>query len=120
MTMANFQKVKLKDICERIDYGFTASASEFNIGPKFLRITDIAHSSVDWDGVPYCEISETEKKKYLLIDGDIVVARTGATTGYAKCLKNPQEVVFASYLVRFRVNKTNDSRFVGHVVEVIC
>lgn len=115
--MANFKKVKFKDICERIDYGFTASASEFKVGPKFLRITDIAQSSIDWDNVPYCTISESEKNKYLLSDGDIVVARTGATTGYAKCLKNPQEAIFASYLVRFRVNKINDNRFIGHIIE---
>ncbi|MFH1713371.1 MAG: restriction endonuclease subunit S [Candidatus Jacksonbacteria bacterium] len=115
--MPTFKKVKLKEICEKVDYGFTASASKINIGPKFLRITDIAHSSIDWDSVPYCEISETEKGKYLLTDGDIVVARTGATTGYAKCLKDLPEAVFASYLVRFRINEENNNRFIGHVIE---
>lgn len=115
--MTTFQKVKLGEICERVDYGFTASASEVAVGPKFLRITDIAHGSIDWNKVPYCKISDTDKKKYLLSDGDIVVARTGATTGFAKCLKNPPESVFASYLVRFRVNKNINNRFVGQVIE---
>lgn len=31
----------LEDICEKPQYGYTASASDTPIGPKFLRITDI-------------------------------------------------------------------------------
>jgi len=115
--MATFQKIRLKEICDRIDYGYTASASQNDVGPKFLRITDIVPSLINWEGVPQCEISKSDKIKYLLADGDIVIARTGATTGYAKCLKNPPESVFASYLVRFRINNSYDKRFVGHVIE---
>lgn len=115
--MITWKKQKLKDICTRIDYGYTASASKTPIGPKFLRITDIVPSLIDWDIVPYCAINNAEKEKYLLKDGDIVIARTGATTGYAKALKNPPESVFASYLVRFRVNDSNDEQFIGQVLE---
>lgn len=82
-------------------YGYTASANVNNIGPKFLRITDIADTQIDWDNVPHCNISEKEFAKYELNNGDIVVARTGATAGYAKRInKSHPKAVFASYLVR--------------------
>ena len=48
---------------------------------------------------------------------DIVIARTGATTGYAKQIKTDHQAVFASYLVRIRINPKYDSRYVGFVVE---
>ena len=40
----------------------------------------------------------------MLAAGDIVIARTGATVGYAKLIRDDKDSVFASYLVRIRVN----------------
>jgi type I restriction enzyme S subunit len=97
------ETVNLKENCELIQYGFTQSASEAEVGPKFLRITDIQKNPVDWSTVPYCEISKEDFRKYLLQPGDIVVARTGASTGTSAIYKeNMPESVFASYLIRVR------------------
>ena len=74
---------KLKDYSV-MQYGYTETATTEPVGPKFLRITDIAQNYIDWNGVPYCPISEENHKKYVLSEGDVVVARTGATVGYAK------------------------------------
>ena len=74
-------EVLLQDYCDVIQYGYTQSASEKEVGPKFLRITDIQNKPINWNEVPYCEISEKDLKKYLLETGDIVIARTGASTG---------------------------------------
>ena len=72
-------------------------------GVRFLRITDIVPNVVDWDRVPFCSIDEAKRRRSQLIEGDIVVARTGATVGYAKRMnKRHPEAVFASYLVRLR------------------
>ena len=93
---------KLKDYSV-MQYGYTETATTEPIGPKFLRITDIAQSYIDWSGVPYCPISKENHEKYVLSDGDVVVARTGATVGYAKMVgKNIPDSVFASFLVRIR------------------
>ena len=64
-------------------YGYTETSSEKKIGPKFLRITDIDlnKSQVFWGTVPYCKIDNKEYSKYSLSDGDILIARIGATTG---------------------------------------
>ena len=112
-----WQSVALRDLCEVVQYGYTASATDKPVGPKFLRITDIVPETIDWSCVPYCEIDPQKLDKYLLRRGDIVIARTGATTGYAKYIRNAPEVVFASYLVRIRLRGDVDDRYAGYVVE---
>ncbi len=108
----------LGDISKDIAYGYTASASLDRVGPKFLRITDIVPDSIDWNSVPFCEINNNELRKYKLNQGDIVVARTGATTGFNKIIKNIDfDVVFASYLIRFVINRDEaDPFYIGHIL----
>ena len=116
--MSEWQEVRLKDICTKIQYGYTESASNEIIGPKFLRITDIVKASIQWDTVPYCKITDKDFKKYQLFKGDIVVARTGNTTGWAKLIRNNINSVFASYLIRFQLNKdVAYSGYVGRMIE---
>ena len=84
-------------------YGYTEIATEEKVGPKFLRITDIVGSQIDWNSVPHCPITESEYKKYQLKEGDIVVSRTGANIGYAKQIRGEiPEAVYASFLVRLK------------------
>lgn len=115
--MTRYPTVTLRDICDAVEYGYTASSSTERIGPRFLRITDIVPDRLDWDGVPFCAIDQKSLAKHRLRSGDIVIARTGATTGWAKYITNPPEAVFASYLVRIQPAKSVDSRYVGFVVE---
>ena len=93
---------RLGDHIFKPEYGYTTSAIEKLIGPKFLRITDIQDSNVDWVRVPYCECDEDTRKNYLLKSGDIVVARIGATTGKAYLIHDCPEAIFASYLIRIQ------------------
>ena len=93
---------KLKDY-SIMQYGYTETATAEPVGPKFLRITDIAQNYIDWTNVPYCPISKENYSKYVLSEGDVVVARTGATVGYSKMMgKKIPDSVFASFLVRIR------------------
>ena len=55
--------------------------------------------------------------KYGLYDGDIVIARTGASTGASAYIKNPPPSVFASYLVRLQVRPDFDSRFISYYLK---
>jgi type I restriction enzyme S subunit len=113
-----WKRKSLVELCESVDYGYTASAQQEEIGPKFLRITDIVPAFIDWSTVPHCPISEERLDKFRLCEGDIVVARTGATVGYGKRLhKRHPEAVFASYLVRFRIKPVVDNLMVGIFVE---
>ena len=101
----SFTNMKLSDLCVEISYGYTASATENDTGCKFLRITDIQGGYVDWDKVPFCEIESKDISKYQLIEGDIVIARTGNSTGENFIFQGKNNAVFASYLIRYRVNK---------------
>jgi type I restriction enzyme S subunit len=108
----------LADLCCSIDYGYTASAEPEDVGPKFLRITDIVPEVVDWTTVPHCRIGDEKLAKFRLEEGDIVIARTGATVGYAKRLhKRHPEAVFASYLVRLRLKPDVSNLMIGIFVE---
>ncbi|MDR9883919.1 hypothetical protein [Enterobacter hormaechei] len=42
---------QLDEIATDINYGYTASSTSENIGPKMLRITDIQDNKVDWNSV---------------------------------------------------------------------
>lgn len=118
MSFEKWETVQLSDICIDISYGYTESANYERIGPKFLRITDIVSSQINWDTVPYCKISESHKRKYQLKIGDIVIARTGATTGSTAIIKEEIDAVFASYLIRFRINQNlANPFFVGFVLK---
>lgn len=84
-------------------YGFTDIANPNSGSAKFLRITDVVSSSIDWHNVPYCNISDKEISKYLIGFGDILVSRTGANVGYGKMIwKFIPKSVFASFLVRLK------------------
>jgi type I restriction enzyme S subunit len=96
---------KLKDV-SIINYGYTESATSDPVGPRFLRITDIQNDCVDWDSVPFCKIETRDIPKYRLTSGDIVFARTGATTGKSFLVTDPPKAVFASYLIRLRLMET--------------
>lgn len=111
------EKIKLNSLVST-QYGYTEKAISEKIGPKFLRITDIAQSRIDWTNVPFCPISKNDFEKYKLNPGDIVVARTGATAGYGKRLhKNFPEAVFASFLVRLIPNNPEWSYFLGLTID---
>jgi len=112
---AHWQIVELKSITDSIQYGYTESSSYEIVGPKFLRITDIQDNKVNWDEVPYCKIDNENKSKYLLKDGDLVFARTGATVGKSFLIKGDiPEAVFASYLIRVRVNKEINEKYLSY------
>lgn len=108
--------VALGEIADRIDYGVTASAEREPVGPKMLRITDIQDDAVDWSVVPYCPAVTKGVQTRVLAAGDIVFARTGATTGKSFHIEEcPVGTVFASYLIRLRLRSDcADPRYVSH------
>jgi len=81
-------------------YGYTESAQEKPIGPKYLRGMDINKTTyINWDAVPYCPIPDDKFPKYQLAEGDIVIIRM-ADPGKVGIVEKDVNAVFASYLVR--------------------
>ena len=103
----------IKNRASKIQYGFTQSASNERVGPHFLRITDICGGTIDWNSVPFCEATEEDREKYRIEDGDVFIARTGASTGDNIYVIEPPPAVFASYLIRVQFASRGIGRLVG-------
>lgn len=102
---------KLSELCTT-QYGYTASANGEPVGPHLLRVTDINKASwIEWDTVPYCNISEENFQKYELNIGDIVVARM-ADPGKSAIIEQSVKAVFASYLVRLKTHNLAYAYFI--------
>lgn len=102
----------VSDITTSILYGISESAK--NIGKyKLLRITDIQENHVNWTCVPFTDYEEEKAKSYLLKDGDIVFARTGATVGKSYLVAGiNQETLYASYLIRVQSSENILTKYV--------
>ena len=104
----------LGELCHKPQYGYTTSAMDDAVGPKFLRITDINKNAwIDWGAVPYCKITDDDLEKYLLNKGDILIARM-ADPGHGVLIEEDQEAVFASYLIRFRPLHMRNARLLQY------
>ncbi|MGL4361925.1 MAG: restriction endonuclease subunit S [Cellulosilyticaceae bacterium] len=97
-------KHTISEVCEKPQYGYSASADFENIGAYLVRITDIQDGKVNWNKVPYCQCDRVET--YLLKENDILFVRTGGTIGKSFLVKSvPNNAIFASYLIRLRVKE---------------
>lgn len=112
----NWAECQIDDVSDRIHYGYTATSRLDGLGVKYLRITDIQNGEVDWQTVPYCDISDDELEKFKLNENDLVFARTGGTVGKSYLLNKsvPEKAVFASYLIRIIINKNVSPKYISN------
>ena len=97
-----WQIKKLSSLVET-QYGYTESATEDKVGPKFVRGKDVNKTSyINWDSVPFCPINCEKYAKYRLHVNDILVIRM-ADPGKVAIVENDVEAVFASYLIRLNL-----------------
>ena len=95
----SYEVSTLKDIAVKpLAYGATASAVDYDGETRYVRITDITD-----DGALNNDVKSASKvdEKYLLNDGDILLARTGATVGKTcRYRKSYGRAIFAGFLIR--------------------
>lgn len=94
---------KLGEIAlEKMSYGSGASAVPYNQKIRYIRITDIDELGCLKKDIVSPNICED---KYLLSDGDILFARSGATVGKTFLFKSTYgSCIYAGYLIRLRPN----------------
>lgn len=94
---------KLREIAlEKMSYGSGASAVPYNQKIRYIRITDIDELGCLKKDIVSPNICED---KYLLSDGDILFARSGATVGKTFLFKSTYgSCIYAGYLIRLRPN----------------
>lgn len=103
-----WKKCTLGEIGEGFDYGMNAAAKPFDGQHKYIRITDIDESSaayIDKDVVsPDGELQDS----YLVKANDILLARTGASTGKSYLYDNKDGMLyFAGFLIRVNIPSDN-------------
>ena len=104
----------LGELCAKPEYGYTASAQDGPVGPKFLRITDINKQAwIAWETVPHCDITDEDFRKYRLHVGDILIARM-ADPGHGCLIEDDRPAIFASYLIRFRPRLKSRARLLQY------
>ncbi len=85
-------------------YGYTCAAEKVPNGPRLLRITDMNDAGgFKIEPKVYSNLKSKEARNYLLEKGDLLIARTGEP-GKASLFELDELAIFASYLIRFRIN----------------
>ena len=104
--MSSMEYIKFAKFIKSVQYGYTADGTYSEGNARYLRITDIVPYFVDKEMVPYVKIENKKKNKYLVNKDDLLIARTGATTGYNLLVSDGfDNFIFASYLVRYVYDK---------------
>ena len=101
----NWEQATLKNVAiGKLTYGSGASAINFNGKIRYIRITDISNDGELNDDIKSPSICDN---KYLLNDGDILFARSGATVGKTFCFNKKRygEAIYAGYLIRMIPDK---------------
>ena len=120
MIPADWEVASLRScICADLDYGINAAAVPFDEKlPAYLRITDIGENN-RYRPSTRVSVNHPNSESYVLAEGDIVFARTGASVGKSY-LYNPIDgpLVFAGFLVRARPKPAKlDSTYCAYVVQ---
>ena len=101
---SSWEWTTIGEIASSILYGVSESAKETG-QYKLLRITDIQNNKVNWGTVPFTDYDNNKAQAYLLNDGDILFARTGATVGKSYLVKGLKDsAIYASYLIRVQTS----------------
>lgn len=111
----DWEPLKLGDLAESFNYGLNASATEFDGENKYIRITDIDDKSHKFiqSGLtsPNAELSNADD--YLLKEGDILFARTGASVGKSyQYDRLDGKVYYAGFLIRARIKPEFNPSFI--------
>ena len=98
-----WEQRKLGEITEKFEYGLNAAATDFDGVNQYLRITDIDDETREFNKTsPDTNLDFADN--YILKQGDILFARTGASVGKTYQYKESDgRVYYAGFLIRARL-----------------
>ena len=111
----SWEQRKLGDVVSSFEYGLNVAAREYDGKNKYLRITDIDDVSRIFkeDTLTSPDTELTEANNYLLQNGDILFARTGASVGKSYIYRESDGLVyFAGFLIRARIKEEFNHEFI--------
>ena len=107
-----WEKTKFGDIATGFDYGMNAAAKNYDGVNKYIRITDIDEASSTYTDKDIVSPDGILTDNYLVNNRDILLARTGASTGKSYLYKKSDgKLYYAGFLIRANVT-THDPYFV--------
>ena len=110
-----WEQRKLGEVASGFEYGLNAAASDFDGEKKYLRITDIDDQTREFrtDDLSSPDINNPIDDRYLLKEGDILFARTGASVGKTYLYKaSDGKTYYAGFLIRAHVSDEVDAGFI--------
>jgi len=103
-----WEKTTFGNIATGLDYGMNAAAKSYDGENKYIRITDIDESSSTYDDKDIVSPDGTLSDNYLVKERDILLARTGASTGKTYLYrKSDGKLYYAGFLIRANVTTHN-------------
>lgn len=101
-------KCKFGEIATGFDYGMNAAAKPYDGQNKYIRITDIDETSSTYNNEDVVSPDGTLSEDYVVNERDILLARTGASTGKSYLYrKSDGKLYFAGFLIRANVAEHN-------------
>lgn len=110
-----WEQRKLGEIAFSFEYGLNAAAKEYDGENKYIRITDIDNNTHEFltYNLTSPDIDLTDAENYKLAEGDILLARTGASVGKSYIYRDSDGLVYyAGFLIRARIREEYDAEFV--------
>ena len=111
----DWEQRKLGELSSSFEYGLNAAAKEYDGENKYIRITDIDDDSREFkqEDITSPDTDLSSAENYRLSEGDILLARTGASVGKSYIYKASDGLVYyAGFLIRARIKPEYNSEFV--------
>lgn len=112
----SWEVVRLGNYCEFLQYGTSKYCDNDSSGIPVLRIPNVIGGQVDTEALKYIRLPPKEAASLRLERGDILFVRTNGNKEYAgRCAVFQNELddaLFASYLIRARLDKRYLPEFV--------
>ncbi len=112
ITQGKYPVAELDSVLELVQYGTSEKANTKGEGVPVLRIGNIKDRAVDFSRLKHIPLPKKTLERLLLQDGDILIIRTSGSRGLVgtcAVFRGEGDYIFASYLIRLRVNPAKAS-----------
>ncbi|MDQ3812922.1 MAG: restriction endonuclease subunit S [Armatimonadota bacterium] len=108
LSKPRYPLTSLGALAKMLQYGCSRLATIEPVGVPMLRMNNLQANGWDLSDLKYVQLTERELETWKLYPGDILFNRTNSKELVGKCevFREEGDWVFASYLMRLRVNET--------------
>ena len=108
ITQGSYPVLELNEILEAVQYGTSEKANSSQSGTPVIRMNNLVDGFLDVSNLKHVQLPEKVKNNLVLRYGDILFNRTNSKELVGKCavFKLEDEYIFASYLIRVKIDDT--------------